>query len=242
MMAQSDSIAALAAALVKAQAALEPAVKDSENPFFKSKYADLGEVWRVVQAAFGPQGLAIVQVPETQENGAVSLTTMLMHSSGEWVSGTMPVRVVKDDPQGVGSGITYARRYALAAMCGVVAETDDDGEAAMGRNGRNSGSYNQPQAPAAPQVPTIGPTGVKALGALTALVAAARANDKETEWAMVMAEIGRRYGLRKAGDMTQAQAAEIEDWLKAQMPDAPADVFDGGADATRLPIQGGEPQ
>jgi hypothetical protein len=63
----------------------------------------------------------------------VTLTTTLLHESGEWLSGTMPVRVAKDDPQGVGSGITYARRYALAALCGVVADADDDGEAGMGR-------------------------------------------------------------------------------------------------------------
>jgi hypothetical protein len=133
-MKQSESIATLAAAFVKAQAAMEGAKKEATNPFFKSKYADLGEVWRVVKEAFAPHGLSVIQLPETcPTTGTVTLTTTLLHESGEWLSGTMPVRVAKDDPQGVGSGITYARRYALAALCGVVADADDDGEAGMGR-------------------------------------------------------------------------------------------------------------
>lgn len=134
-MQQSETIAQLAAAFAKAQASIEAAKKDAENPFFKSKYADLGEVWRVVKDAFSPHGLSVIQLPETDpEAGTVTLTTILLHESGEWLSGTMPVRVVKDDPQGVGSGITYARRYALAGLCGVVSETDDDGEGAMARD------------------------------------------------------------------------------------------------------------
>ncbi len=150
-MKQSDSIATLAAAFAKAQAAMEGAKKDAVNPFFKSKYADLGEVWRVVKEAFAPHGLSVIQLPETSPtDGAVTLTTTLLHESGEWLSGTMPVRVQKDDPQGVGSGLTYARRYALAGLCGVVAEPDDDGEAAMNRGATNGHNAPAP-VPAAPQ-------------------------------------------------------------------------------------------
>ncbi len=150
-MKQSDSIATLAAAFAKAQAAMEGAKKDAVNPFFKSKYADLGEVWRVVKEAFAPHGLSVIQLPETSPtDGTVTLTTTLLHESGEWLSGTMPVRVVKDDPQGVGSGITYARRYALAGLCGVVAEPDDDGEAAMGRGGTNGHHAPAPMPAPAP--------------------------------------------------------------------------------------------
>lgn len=150
-MKQSESIATLAAAFAKAQAAMEGAKKDAVNPFFKSKYADLGEVWRVVKEAFAPHGLSVIQLPETGDDGTVTLTTTLLHESGEWLSGTMPVRVAKDDPQGVGSGLTYARRYALAALCGVVADADDDGEVAMDRNGA------KPQAPAPTPAPAPAP-------------------------------------------------------------------------------------
>ena len=157
-MKQSESIATLAAAFAKAQAAMEGAKKDAVNPFFKSKYADLGEVWRVVKEAFAPHGLSVIQLPETSPtDGTVTLTTTLLHESGEWLSGTMPVRVAKDDPQGVGSGITYARRYALAGLCGVVAEPDDDGEGAQGR-----GNANGHRAPEPATAPTPAPAPPKA--------------------------------------------------------------------------------
>lgn len=235
-MTRSDSIAQLAAALAKAQPAIAPAIKDANNPYFKSKYADLGEVWRVVQAAFAPQGLSVIQIPEAAENGAVTLTTIIMHETGEWIAGTMPVRVQKDDPQGVGSGITYARRYALSAMCGVVAE-DDDGEAAMGRS--NGNGHHQPQT-AKQQEPTIGQPGFDKLVALTAKVAEATGRDRKQLWGEVL-QVAREAGNEKVRALTVTQAAQVEAWLKAQEPAEAPDIFDGGADAARLPIpQGGE--
>lgn len=130
-MTQSTSIGALAAALAKAQGAMKAAHKDANNPFFKSKYADLSSVWEACRAALAANGLAVCQITDGTAD-ALSLTTTLLHASGEWLSGTYPIKPVKNDPQGVGSAITYARRYALAAMVGVVAD-DDDGEAAQGR-------------------------------------------------------------------------------------------------------------
>jgi len=150
-MTQSESITALAAAIAKAQASLQTAEKDGANPHFSSKFATLTEVWRVVRDAYAPQGLSIIQAPEVAEDGSVALTTTLLHETGEWMSATMPVRVAKDDPQGVGSGLTYARRYALAAMCGVVADDDDDGEAAMGRGAQTGKTQRAKPAPAAAQ-------------------------------------------------------------------------------------------
>ena len=152
---RSETLTELAPAFARAQATMETAKKDAVNPFYKSNYADLGEVWRVVRTAFGPEGLSVIQLPETAEDGTVTLTTTLMHKSGEWLSGTMPVRLAKDDPQGVGSGITYARRYALAGLCGVVAEPDDDGEAAMGRG---TGQAKAQAAPSAKPTPLPRPT------------------------------------------------------------------------------------
>jgi hypothetical protein len=165
---RSESIAQLAAAFTKAQATIEAAKKDSDNPFFKSKYADLSEVWRVVRDAFAPHGLSVIQLPETAEDGSVTLTTTLLHESGEWLAGTMPVRVAKDDPQGVGSGITYARRYALSGLCGVVADEDDDGEAAMGRGQAQAKPRRVAPAetPAKAKPGTIGEAGRKALSDL----------------------------------------------------------------------------
>jgi hypothetical protein len=134
---KSEQINELAAALCKAQGKIKHAVKDSANPFFKSKYADLTSVWDAIRDAFQSEGLAVAQCPRVLDNGANVLETVLMHRSGQWMSSTVPLNPVKNDPQGIGSAITYMRRYALQAMAGVCAD-DDDGEAAQGRKKVNS--------------------------------------------------------------------------------------------------------
>lgn len=127
----SESIKELAAALAKAQGQLKPAIKDSENPHFKSKYADLGAVWEACRKPLSDNGLSIVQMPtDSSEPGRVALTTMLLHTSGEYLISTCSTRLQQDSAQGVGSALTYLRRYALAAMVGIVADIDDDGNAA----------------------------------------------------------------------------------------------------------------
>lgn len=128
---QSDSIAALAAALSKAQGQITGALKDSANPFFKSRYADLASCWDACRAQLAANGLAVIQTTEVTEAGTVLVTT-LAHSSGEWIRGRLPVLTKDAGPQGQGSGLTYARRYALAAVVGL-AQIDDDGEAAQAR-------------------------------------------------------------------------------------------------------------
>jgi len=129
---QSESIAALAAALSKAQASITGALKDSANPFFKSKYADLASCWDACRKPLTDNGLAVIQTIEAGEGRAVLVTT-LAHSGGEWIKSYCPILTKDDSPQALGSAITYARRYALAAMCGL-AQVDDDAEAAQGRH------------------------------------------------------------------------------------------------------------
>ena len=128
---QSESIATLAGALSKAQSAITGALKDSANPFFKSKYADLASCWDACRQQLAANNLAVIQTTEVTETGTVLVTT-LAHSSGEWMRGYLPVLTKDAGPQGQGSGLTYARRYALAAMVGL-AQIDDDGEAAQAR-------------------------------------------------------------------------------------------------------------
>ena len=127
-MLKSDNINELGAALAKAQAVIEGALKDTANPFFKSKYADLSSVWDACRKPLTDHGLSVTQMPTEAENG-IGVETTLIHSSGQWISNTFTMPVSKADAQGVGSAITYARRYALAAMVGVAPE-DDDGNAA----------------------------------------------------------------------------------------------------------------
>jgi hypothetical protein len=128
---QSESIAALAAALSKAQADITGALKDSSNPFFKSKYADLASCWDACRKQLAANGLCVIQTTGMTDAGLVLITT-LAHSSGEWILGHLPVAAKDSSPQAQGSGITYARRYALAAIVGL-AQIDDDAEAAQAR-------------------------------------------------------------------------------------------------------------
>lgn len=129
----SEQIDQLATALAKAQGSMHGALKDSANPFFKSKYADLESVWTACRKALSENGLSVVQSTSGVENG-VAVTTTLLHASGQWMRDTLPLHPKDVSPQGIGSAITYGRRYALAAMVGVY-QTDDDAEAAQGRQG-----------------------------------------------------------------------------------------------------------
>lgn len=132
-MLKSEQVNELAAALAKAQGQLEGAKKSSSNPFFKSKYADLAECWNTCREALTANEISVIQMPEEiNENGRLNITTMLAHSSGQYISSTLTMTVTKLDPQAIGSAITYGRRYALAAMVGL-AQEDDDGEKAMAR-------------------------------------------------------------------------------------------------------------
>lgn len=131
MIEQSTEIAALAEALSKAQGKITGALKDSANPFFKSKYADLASVWDACREQLAANGLSVVQI-NGNDAERITVTTMLLHSSGQWVRGTCSAKPAKDDAQATGSVITYLRRYGLAAITGV-AQVDDDANAAAGR-------------------------------------------------------------------------------------------------------------
>ena len=127
---KSESIKELATALAKAQGQIKGAVKDSANPFFKSKYADLASVVEAIRSAFAANGLSYIQSVEPSDKDEVRVETTILHSSGEWIGcGVLALPVSKVDAQGYGSALTYARRYSLSAATGVAPE-DDDGNAA----------------------------------------------------------------------------------------------------------------
>lgn len=128
---RSETIAALAKALASAQGEIENASKNMKNDHFKNKYADLAEVLNTVRPVFAKHGLAVTQFPSF-EGGLVHVETMLTHESGEWMAGTASAPVSKQDAQGVGSAITYLRRYSLAAVAGI-AQEDDDANSAVGQ-------------------------------------------------------------------------------------------------------------
>jgi len=152
-MMHSEQINELAAALANAQGEIAGALKDSENPFYKSRYADLASVWAACRGPLSKAGLAVIQVPSAflcgEDQLQVTVETLLAHSSGQWVRGEVSV-ITKGDPQAVGSAVTYLRRYAVAAFVGVAPEAeDDDAEAAQGR-GLVAGAKAAPVAPPMP--------------------------------------------------------------------------------------------
>lgn len=127
-MQKSENINDLATALSKAQGEIKGAMKDSSNPFFKSKYADLASVWEAFRQPFAKHGLSLVQLPKTEEN-RVTVETVLLHMSGQWISEVLSASPKDMTPQSVGSTITYLRRYGAQSVAGVCPE-DDDGNAA----------------------------------------------------------------------------------------------------------------
>lgn len=127
---KSEQLNELASALALAQGEIENASKASQNPHFKSKYADLAEVLNTVRPVFAKHGLSISQFPSFAD-GVVSVETILLHKSGQWMSGTISAPISKLDAQNVGSATTYCRRYSLAAVAGI-AQEDDDANAAVG--------------------------------------------------------------------------------------------------------------
>lgn len=137
---QSEQINELAAALSKAQGKITPAIKDSTNPFFKSKYADLSSVWDACKTALTENGLAVMQTTDYKDGQMVLLTT-LAHSSGQWIRSCIPINPTKNDAQGIGSAITYMRRYSLASIVGVTTDEDDDGNAASLPNANRNSSF-----------------------------------------------------------------------------------------------------
>lgn len=125
----SETIGKIATALLQAQKAITFAAKDASNPFFKSKYADLPTVIDAVKPALNDAGIVFIQSATPSEAGTLSLTTRLIHESGEWIEDIATAPLQKNDPQGYGSAITYLRRYSLAAFTGLY-QDDDDGQAA----------------------------------------------------------------------------------------------------------------
>ena len=137
---QSENITELAKVLLNVQQTVRPVTKDAENPFTKSWYASLNSVMDACREALIKNGIWLCQYPvPVEQPNSIGLVTKLTHAeSGQWQSSLAVVPLPKADPQGMGSAITYARRYALTAMLGMVTE-DDDGEGA--KNGRKSPTH-----------------------------------------------------------------------------------------------------
>lgn len=133
----SPEIKNIAEALACAQAEIASAEKDRINPHFGQAYATLASVWEACRAPLTKYGISVLQDPFV-EGQKVTLTTMLLHKSGEWFKSVITLIATQGTPQGIGSAITYARRYALSAMVGVAPDDDDDGNAGSAKPGQQA--------------------------------------------------------------------------------------------------------
>lgn len=145
----SSGLSNLTKALVKAQSELKNATLNKTNPHFKSRYADLAEIRDTVMPTLTKHGLALIQYTQIGSAGFY-LVTRLMHESGEVIESRFPLPEDSAKPQQMGSAITYARRYMMAAICGITAEEDDDGNAAQTANGGGSTGGGKSSARAKP--------------------------------------------------------------------------------------------
>lgn len=202
----SEKIDLLAKALTSAQAEFETVAKDATNPFFKSKYADLPAVTKAAAPVLAKYELAVVQLPGCDEAGD-TLTTMVLHASGQYLAGSMRLRPVKNDPQAQGSALTYARRYAYMAALGLVADEDDDGNAA-------SAQRKRAEVPAA----TLPAQTVTSLfNAVTTLGYDKDPGKQVLKTKLTALGIQLAGGLKATlGTLTEAQAKELEAWTLAE--------------------------
>ena len=202
---QSAEINELATALSKFQGELMGAKKKSDNPFFRSKYADLAEIWKTVSEPLAKHGLAVIQTMDCDESETPIIVTTLTHTSGQYISGRLKVTGGKKDPQGIGSAITYGRRYSLSAILGVYQE-DDDAESAHGR-----GSSTSQKAPSGNARPS------KAKMNITALTERIEATDSLPELRNVWKKYSADIGALSAED--KAAVAKIKDAKKQSLMD-----------------------
>jgi hypothetical protein len=233
-MQSSEQMNELATALCAAQAEMQAAKKESVNPHLRSKYADLASIWEAIRVPLTKNGLSVAQVFEADHGeGEVLVRTVLMHKSGQSISSALRLPIAKRDPQGVGSAITYARRYGLSAIVGATADDDDDAAAAM------PGGRPKPAQPPRPDndppktanhPPAQAPNGDMAtqpqIKALFGLGKALGLADKNSllkalnGW--LAREIPGRAAITSTSELTKAEASRIIESMKAKAPAQPS--------------------
>lgn len=221
-MRMSPEIGELAKALAKVQSEMGAVAKGSDNPYFKSKYADLAACWGAVAPLLTKNGLSVVQTcdepepeppvvttvsdemgrehQEVEDRAAVIIETILMHQSGQWIAGRLKMTPAKNTPQGIGSCITYARRYALMAITGLVADEDDDGNMASAPEKNTKRQKRQPQ------------KGNTIVDRAKAVYMRATENGMKKE--EIMATFEELTGKKDPKDFTEDEMKKVEEWAQ----------------------------
>ena len=197
----SDTIGELALALSSLQTAMKPAAENSVNPHFKSKYADLASCWDAVRPHL--KGLSITQ-SVASSGKTVEITTLLIHSSGEWLSSTLALEARDPSPQATGSAITYGRRYGFCAALGI-SSGDDDGEAAQPSR---PAPTNRPTAPTVHPQPLPADRRAKALEAFNEQIQSCKQNNKNPRDLLGM----EFKASSKTADELFAAALQLKEW------------------------------
>jgi hypothetical protein len=211
---QSESIKELITALVKAQGEFSAIPKTSDNPFFKSKYASLPDVVMHTTPILSKNGLAVMQFVTYDDMGNDALITYLTHVSGEYIAYTMKLHLPKQDPQGQGSAITYARRYSYQAALGLVADEDDDGNAASKPTQQRQVTESKPSAPSKTPAPAGNQMITEGMAKMIWAITHKSLNwDDSKMFDYIDEASGRRIGDLK--ELTFAEAKSIIDKLKS---------------------------
>ena len=213
-MEQSETIGKISEALAKAQGSIKHAIFDSTNPHFKSKYASLSAVMDACKQPLSDNGIAIIQGASVVEKRLL-ISTMLAHTSGEWIRDSLSINLEKDTAQGIGSAITYGRRYALSAIVGIVADEDDDGNAASTRQNANIGRKQKVDPPTTEKKPeTL--TGVAAAEEVKKIRELAQQYGCKTS-AEFSALVERVTGAKvnSASGLSGAERKQMIEWLSA---------------------------
>ncbi|MDD3021832.1 MAG: ERF family protein [Alphaproteobacteria bacterium] len=214
-MLKSESIKSIAKALSDFQAEVKNPANSADNPFFKSKYAPLNEILNDVRPLLAKNGLSILQFPSGDGQNII-VTTTLLHESGEWIeSDPLVLKATKADAQGAGSAITYARRYAVAAILGISSEDDDDGNVASHGKSKPDDKANEKPKTASPRQgqPASQPISQKALAALHA-----KAKDLNLSHEELSAWAQRDYGVTSLKELTDPQSREFYKLLDKSKP------------------------
>lgn len=223
---KSESIKEIAVALAKFNANVQRIEKDSTNPHFRNKYASLDGIMDEVRPMLAEQGLSIIQMPSGDAD-QLKLTTMLVHISGEWIeSAPIVMRPAKNDPQGIGSATTYARRYSLCAFLGLsTGELDDDGNAASHapqsqQSAPRSQGYNQPSKPVeAPISQSSAPsnTGNVLISEAQIKMIGVKLKEKGIPDEKYREMIG-KYGAKSTKELSKSDASKVINDIQAYMP------------------------
>lgn len=218
-MEKSEDIKDLLTALAKAQGLMKVAVKDKMNPHYKSKYASPESIQEATKESLASNGLSVIQLIE--ENNGTHLRTILGHSSGQWIASSFKLTITRQDMQGAGSAITYARRYALSAILNVASDEDDDANLAVQKQSPFPDEWEQPKVKPKPK--NVAPQSANPESFAPPSVA----DDFEEELKKYKIKFGKKYMGKTLFDIGIHDSKKYLEWLLGESKKAGKEPSEG---------------